>query len=221
MWCGGVSAGHRARLCHRGHHPPTQGPAGQRPGTEEGAGALVLTPRPPGGPRPVGARVDRASLVGGSRGSRTDAWSTTQAWCFPLKEAAWRPVAPMLKARTNHASAALNGEIYAVGGKAPPRAPPPAAAPRPRASSGAAQAGVPGPSSRLLPCFLGRREQDKESVPQPREEPGSQLPMGVATLTPGPGLGPQLGVTSSVTSLGRGDPRGTLSLSPGLQTPPA
>ena len=127
----------------------------------------------------------------------------------------------MLKARTNHASAALNGEIYAVGGKAPPRAPPPAAAPRPRASSGAAQAGVPGPSSRLLPCFLGRREQDKESVPQPREEPGSQLPMGVATLTPGPGLGPQLGVTSSVTSLGRGDPRGTLSLSPGLQTPPA
>ncbi|XP_043318078.1 kelch-like protein 30 isoform X2 [Cervus canadensis] len=52
----------------------------------------------------------------GSRGSRTDAWSTTEAWCFPLKEAAWRPVAPMLKARTNHASAALNGEIYAVGG---------------------------------------------------------------------------------------------------------
>ena len=84
----------------------------------------MLSPRPPGGPRPVGARVDRASLVGGSRGSRTDAWSTTQAWCFPLKEAAWRPVAPMLKARTNHASAALNGEIYAVGGKAPPRAPP-------------------------------------------------------------------------------------------------
>ncbi|ELR48293.1 Kelch-like protein 30 [Bos mutus] len=55
-------------------------------------------------------------VTGGSRGSRTDAWSTTQAWCFPLKEAAWRPVAPMLKARTNHASAALNGEIYAVGG---------------------------------------------------------------------------------------------------------
>ncbi|KAF4022061.1 hypothetical protein G4228_012980 [Cervus hanglu yarkandensis] len=55
-------------------------------------------------------------VTGGSRGSRTDAWSTTEAWCFPLKEAAWRPVAPMLKARTNHASAALNGEIYAVGG---------------------------------------------------------------------------------------------------------
>ncbi|XP_007939723.1 kelch-like protein 30 [Orycteropus afer afer] len=55
-------------------------------------------------------------VTGGSRGSKTDAWSTTQAWCFPLKEAAWRPVAPMLKARTNHASAALNGEIYAIGG---------------------------------------------------------------------------------------------------------
>ncbi|XP_054427091.1 kelch-like protein 30 isoform X2 [Pteronotus mesoamericanus] len=55
-------------------------------------------------------------VTGGSRGTRTDTWSTTQAWCFPLKEAAWRPVAPMLKARTNHASAALNGEIYVIGG---------------------------------------------------------------------------------------------------------
>ncbi|XP_004386553.1 kelch-like protein 30 [Trichechus manatus latirostris] len=55
-------------------------------------------------------------VTGGSRGSKTDTWSTTQAWCFPLKEAAWRPVAPMLKARTNHASAVLNGEIYAIGG---------------------------------------------------------------------------------------------------------
>uniref|UniRef100_A0A9L0THD8 Kelch like family member 30 n=1 Tax=Equus caballus TaxID=9796 RepID=A0A9L0THD8_HORSE len=52
----------------------------------------------------------------GSRGTKTDTWSTTQAWCFPLTEAAWKPVAPMLKARTNHASAALNGEIYAIGG---------------------------------------------------------------------------------------------------------
>ncbi|XP_048664815.1 kelch-like protein 30 isoform X4 [Marmota marmota marmota] len=57
-------------------------------------------------------------VTGGSRGSKTDTWSTTQAWCFPLKEAAWKPVAPMLKARTNHASAALNGEIYAIGGTA-------------------------------------------------------------------------------------------------------
>ncbi|XP_066883380.1 kelch-like protein 30 isoform X3 [Kogia breviceps] len=39
-----------------------------------------------------------------------------RVWCFRLREAAWRPVAPMLKARTNHASAALNGEIYAIGG---------------------------------------------------------------------------------------------------------
>ncbi|XP_023577819.1 kelch-like protein 30 isoform X1 [Octodon degus] len=54
--------------------------------------------------------------AGGSRGTKTDTWSTTQAWCFPLKEAAWKTVAPMLKARTNHASAALNGEIYAIGG---------------------------------------------------------------------------------------------------------
>ncbi|XP_019483589.1 PREDICTED: kelch-like protein 30 [Hipposideros armiger] len=55
-------------------------------------------------------------VTGGSRGTKTDTWSTTQAWCFPLKEAAWKRVAPMLKARTNHASAALNGEIYAIGG---------------------------------------------------------------------------------------------------------
>ncbi|XP_027446342.1 LOW QUALITY PROTEIN: kelch-like protein 30 [Zalophus californianus] len=55
-------------------------------------------------------------VTGGSRGTKTDTWSTTQAWCFPLKEATWKPVAPMLKARTNHASTALNGEIYAIGG---------------------------------------------------------------------------------------------------------
>uniref|UniRef100_G1RK64 BTB domain-containing protein n=1 Tax=Nomascus leucogenys TaxID=61853 RepID=G1RK64_NOMLE len=56
--------------------------------------------------------------AGGSRGTKTDTWSTTQAWCFPLKEASWKPVAPMLKPRTNHASAALNGEIYVIGGEA-------------------------------------------------------------------------------------------------------
>ncbi|KAL0625018.1 Kelch-like protein 30 [Plecturocebus cupreus] len=55
-------------------------------------------------------------VTGGSRGTKTDTWSTTQTWCFPLKDAAWKPVAPMLKARTNHASAALNGEIYVIGG---------------------------------------------------------------------------------------------------------
>lgn len=134
--------------------PPAQRLAGQRPGTGEGVGALVLSPRPPRGPRPVGAQMDTASPAGGSRGSRTDAWSTTEAWCFPLKEAAWRPVAPMLKARTNHASAALNGEIYAVGGKAPPtpRLPPapntwaPHTPPHPH----------PHPTRRILGCDSGR-----------------------------------------------------------------
>lgn len=55
-------------------------------------------------------------ITGGSRGSKTDSWSTTQAWCFSASEAAWRAVAPMHRARTNHASATLNGEVYAVGG---------------------------------------------------------------------------------------------------------
>ncbi|XP_053894852.1 kelch-like protein 30 isoform X2 [Malaclemys terrapin pileata] len=52
----------------------------------------------------------------GSRGTQNDTWSTTQSWCFRLKEGAWKPIAPMLKPRTNHASAVLNGEIYAIGG---------------------------------------------------------------------------------------------------------
>lgn len=74
-----------------------------------------------GGQRPqaAGHLSDRTLVpAGGSRGTKTDTWSTTQAWCFPLKEAAWKCVAPMLKARTNHASAALNGEVYAIGGRA-------------------------------------------------------------------------------------------------------
>ncbi|XP_033005921.1 kelch-like protein 30 [Lacerta agilis] len=57
-------------------------------------------------------------VTGGSRGSRNDTWSTTQSWCFCLKDGAWKPIAPMLKPRTNHASAVLNGEIYAIGGTA-------------------------------------------------------------------------------------------------------
>ncbi|XP_044290985.1 kelch-like protein 30 isoform X2 [Varanus komodoensis] len=52
----------------------------------------------------------------GSRGSQNDTWSTTRSWCFCLKKSAWKPIAPMLKPRTNHASAVLNGEIYAIGG---------------------------------------------------------------------------------------------------------
>ncbi|XP_024074371.1 kelch-like protein 30 [Terrapene carolina triunguis] len=55
-------------------------------------------------------------VTGGSRGTQNDTWSTTQSWCFRLKEGAWKPIAPMLKPRTNHASAVLNGEIYAIGG---------------------------------------------------------------------------------------------------------
>ncbi|KYO40367.1 kelch-like protein 30 isoform X1 [Alligator mississippiensis] len=55
-------------------------------------------------------------VTGGSRGTRHDTWSTTQSWCFRLKEGAWKPIAPMLKSRTNHSSAVLNGEIYVIGG---------------------------------------------------------------------------------------------------------
>ncbi|XP_029471987.1 kelch-like protein 30 isoform X2 [Rhinatrema bivittatum] len=55
-------------------------------------------------------------ITGGSRGSRNDTWSTTQCWCFLLKEGTWKPIAPMWRSRTNHASAVLNGEIYAIGG---------------------------------------------------------------------------------------------------------
>ncbi|NXA41350.1 KLH30 protein, partial [Eudromia elegans] len=55
-------------------------------------------------------------VTGGSRGSRSDTWSTTQAWCFCLQEGAWKPIASMLRARTNHTSAVLNGDIYVIGG---------------------------------------------------------------------------------------------------------
>ncbi|XP_064930220.1 kelch-like protein 30 isoform X3 [Columba livia] len=54
-------------------------------------------------------------VTGGSRGSQNDTWSTTQAWCFCLRDGAWKPIAPMLRARTNHTSAVLNGEIYVIG----------------------------------------------------------------------------------------------------------
>ncbi|NXI55119.1 KLH30 protein, partial [Chloroceryle aenea] len=55
-------------------------------------------------------------VTGGSRGSQNDAWSTTQAWCFCSRDGAWKPIASMLRARTNHTSAVLNGEIYVIGG---------------------------------------------------------------------------------------------------------
>ncbi|XP_054839317.1 kelch-like protein 30 isoform X2 [Eublepharis macularius] len=59
---------------------------------------------------------NKVYITGGSRGSQNDTWSTTQSWCFCFKKGAWKPIAPMLKPRTNHATAVLNGEIYAIGG---------------------------------------------------------------------------------------------------------
>ncbi|NXP53716.1 KLH30 protein, partial [Heliornis fulica] len=55
-------------------------------------------------------------VTGGSRGSQNDTWSTTQAWCFCPKDGTWKPIPSMLKARTNHTSTVLNGEIYVIGG---------------------------------------------------------------------------------------------------------
>ncbi|XP_058700095.1 kelch-like protein 30 isoform X2 [Poecile atricapillus] len=55
-------------------------------------------------------------VTGGSRGSQNDTWSTTQAWCFCPRDGVWKPIASMLRARTNHTSAVLNGEIYVIGG---------------------------------------------------------------------------------------------------------
>ncbi|MGH0145352.1 UNVERIFIED_CONTAM: hypothetical protein FKN15_010958 [Acipenser sinensis] len=54
--------------------------------------------------------------AGGSRGSRTNTWSTTQTWKYDSQQGKWTTVAPMLRPRTNHTTAVLNGEIYAIGG---------------------------------------------------------------------------------------------------------
>lgn len=54
---------------------------------------------------------------GGSRGSQSNAWSTTETWKYITREGKWVTVVPMLKPRTNHSSVALNGEIYVIGGK--------------------------------------------------------------------------------------------------------
>lgn len=83
---------------------------------------------------------------GGSRGSQNDTWSTTQAWCFCPRDGAWKRIASMLKARTNHTSAILNGEIYVIGGKAMKT---------PRVLLGRGSVGAPeqlGGCSILLPC---------------------------------------------------------------------
>ncbi|GAA6102596.1 kelch-like protein 30 [Tachysurus ichikawai] len=55
-------------------------------------------------------------VTGGSRGSQTNTWSTTETWKYITREGRWVTVAPMLRPRTNHSSAALNGEIYVIGG---------------------------------------------------------------------------------------------------------
>uniref|UniRef100_A0A8C7YGC5 Kelch-like family member 30 n=1 Tax=Oryzias sinensis TaxID=183150 RepID=A0A8C7YGC5_9TELE len=55
-------------------------------------------------------------VTGGSRGSNTNTWSTTETWKYVTKEGRWVTVAPMLRPRTNHTSATLNGEIYVIGG---------------------------------------------------------------------------------------------------------
>ncbi|KAM6963334.1 kelch-like protein 30 [Aplochiton taeniatus] len=55
-------------------------------------------------------------VTGGSRGSQSNTWSTTETWKYITRTGSWVTVAPMLRARTNHTSAALNGEIYVIGG---------------------------------------------------------------------------------------------------------
>uniref|UniRef100_H3CNW6 Kelch like family member 30 n=1 Tax=Tetraodon nigroviridis TaxID=99883 RepID=H3CNW6_TETNG len=55
-------------------------------------------------------------VTGGSRGPNTNSWSTTETWKYVTREEHWTTVAPMTRARTNHASTALNGEIYVIGG---------------------------------------------------------------------------------------------------------
>ncbi|KAJ7993403.1 hypothetical protein DPEC_G00272080 [Dallia pectoralis] len=55
-------------------------------------------------------------VTGGSRGSQSNTWSTTETWKYITREGRWVTVSPMLRPRTNHTSAALNGEIYVIGG---------------------------------------------------------------------------------------------------------
>ncbi|CAM9754666.1 unnamed protein product [Lampetra fluviatilis] len=57
-------------------------------------------------------------VTGGSRGSMQDSWSTTHVWRLNPSVRIWEPATPMLKPRTNHCTAALNGDLYAIGGTA-------------------------------------------------------------------------------------------------------
>ncbi|TRZ01689.1 hypothetical protein DNTS_015867 [Danionella cerebrum] len=49
-------------------------------------------------------------------GSQSNTWSTTETWKFITRDGKWVTVAPMLRPRTNHSSAILDGEIYVIGG---------------------------------------------------------------------------------------------------------
>ncbi|XP_028300577.1 kelch-like protein 30 [Gouania willdenowi] len=55
-------------------------------------------------------------VTGGSRGANTNTWSTTETWKYITREGRWVTIAPMLRPRTNHTSATLNGEIFVIGG---------------------------------------------------------------------------------------------------------
>ncbi|XP_061592989.1 kelch-like protein 30 [Cololabis saira] len=55
-------------------------------------------------------------VTGGSRGSNTNTWSTTETWKYITREGRWVTVTPMFRPRTNHTSATLNGEVYVIGG---------------------------------------------------------------------------------------------------------
>ncbi|XP_051986689.1 kelch-like protein 30 isoform X2 [Xyrauchen texanus] len=59
---------------------------------------------------------DNVYVTGGSRGSQSNTWSTTETWKYITREGKWVTVAPMLRPRTNHTSATLNGEMYVIGG---------------------------------------------------------------------------------------------------------
>lgn len=71
----------------------------------------------------------------------------------------------MLKARTNHASAALNGEIYAIGGKASP-----SLCPKRPPTHGS-------PSSPL--GSLGASQSHNSVSPTPMSSPGTREPPGL------------------------------------------
>lgn len=141
----------------------------------------MLSPHPPGGPSPGGARGQ--PLAGGSRvPGRTRIHHAARASLEGGRAEARG--APMLKARAPTTPAPRStGEIYVVGGKTLPvprltphlrahtRAPAPTPIlppppPPPTRATGVRLGRSLEPSLPGSLCFLGRREQDKESVPR-------------------------------------------------------